>query len=1362
MPYWDDLNGFGHIAYYQTTGTAPNRVFTFEWNGWGVYAGTGTGNFQVKLYEGTNVIDFCYGASTYSGNSATIGIANSTTDYKTLNNSSAAPVASGATFTTSVASTPANGQVYRWTPCTVTVTAANDGPTCPGGTIHFTGTSSGTSYTWTGPGGFASSVLSPTLSGINAGGTYVLTASNGSCSVSASTIVALNPAPPVPVVTPSVATICNGGTVTLTATVPSGTINLIPNESWENGVPTVPATPVDGWRTTATSTGYLTQVTTGTFPSAGPQSGTYFAAFHSFSYSGITVALISPSFSMASVTGGQVTFWVYRDCASYNTAGYNGEGITIYANTSPTVAGGTSLGYVPRRGGFTTSGGVTGTSTTTTSGWYQFTCTIPATFTGGTNYILFNFVSQYGDDIYLDNISMTGNITIPAPTWSPTTNLYTNPGLTTPYASGTTAYTVYVHPTTIVSTTTTSYIATTTNGTCTSADTSIITVNPGLPAITGPSAVCIGSSITLSNTSSGGAWSSSNTSVATIDPLSGLLSGLTAGQDTVYYTVTGCTSFAVITVNNGTPVTGATFALCTGGSSVTLNNATLGGTWSTSAAGIATVSPSGMVTSGTAGIAIITYTSPSGCADTALITVLAPPPAITGNTSVCYAGGTTILSDSTGGGTWSTSNASVATINSSGLVTGLSAGNANITYALLPGCFTATPLVLNPFPAPITGAPSVCAGGSVITLHDATAPGSWGSNNPAIASVDPSGAVTGIVAGTAVISYTLPTGCASAYTIVVNPLPSAITGAFAACQGSVTVLADTSVSGSWTSGNTAVATVDAAGNVSGVSVGTAVITYTLPTSCLTTASVSITPIPGPIAGSPNICFGSTTSLGNSVAGGTWSSSSVAVATVDSMGVVYGAATGTATITYTSGGCYTTRGVTVSPLVPAGISISATPSGSVCAGTAVSFTPTLTNGGTAPIYVWSVNNVILSGASSYNYTPANGDLVRCWFISSYACAVPDTASASVAMIVNPIVTPALSLTTGMGDTVCNGLVTTISALPSGGGPSPVYQWFVNLVATGTTGSTYSYTPSNGDIITANMTSNAPCRTANTATSTKILTVSPFVTPGVAVSPDPGSTDCEGYPVQFTAFSVNGGTAPHYQWSVNGVNTGVGTFYSYVPANHDSVNVMMTSNFPCVTSATANDAVTMTIIPVIAPVGGISVSPGYIVTSGTPVTFTASIVSGGGSAPTYQWVVNSAPVPGATNNVYINASLDNGDSVSCVIVNTDQCSGIATFASVHITIAGNTGIAQVGNTANITLAPNPNNGSFTIKGEIGGSENSVLIEVTDMTGKVVYTNTAQIVNGQIDEPIRLSGLANGMYLLNVKGGGTNGVFHFVIEQ
>ncbi len=80
-PLWDDLSGQGtaSAANYEVSGTAPNRVFTMEWeNSWWDFNASGsTVSFQVKLFETTNQIEYHYDyvdPSIVSAPSASIGL----------------------------------------------------------------------------------------------------------------------------------------------------------------------------------------------------------------------------------------------------------------------------------------------------------------------------------------------------------------------------------------------------------------------------------------------------------------------------------------------------------------------------------------------------------------------------------------------------------------------------------------------------------------------------------------------------------------------------------------------------------------------------------------------------------------------------------------------------------------------------------------------------------------------------------------------------------------------------------------------------------------------------------------------------------------------------------------------------------------------------------------------------------------------------------------------------------------------------------------------------------------------------------------------------------------------------------------
>jgi hypothetical protein len=124
-PLWDDLGGgnSASVASYQLTGTAPNRVLTFEWRNW-LWRYTGSApaiSFQTKLYEGTNRVEFIYRpeAGALSSPTASVGLAGVGTgngSFLSLSDLSAAPTASSTTENASIATQPVAGQRYLFTP----------------------------------------------------------------------------------------------------------------------------------------------------------------------------------------------------------------------------------------------------------------------------------------------------------------------------------------------------------------------------------------------------------------------------------------------------------------------------------------------------------------------------------------------------------------------------------------------------------------------------------------------------------------------------------------------------------------------------------------------------------------------------------------------------------------------------------------------------------------------------------------------------------------------------------------------------------------------------------------------------------------------------------------------------------------------------------------------------------------------------------------------------------------------------------------------------------------------------------------------------------------------------------------------
>jgi len=226
------------------------------------------------------------------------------------------------------------------------------------------------------------------------------------------------------------------------------------------------------------------------------------------------------------------------------------------------------------------------------------------------------------------------------------------------------------------------------------------------------------------------------------------------------------------------------------------------------------------------------------------------PGAISGPSSI-FVGNTTTLTETVSGGTWTSSNTAVATVGATGIVTGVATGNASITYATANGCaaittHNVTVNCLLPVTGTISGATSMDVGYTA-TLTETVNGGNWSSNNTAIAKVNEWGVVTGVAKGSATITYTMTNLCGAAtatYPITVDcpfPIAGTISGDSSVYKGNTTTLTETVSGGYWSSSNTAIATVNELGVVTGVGTGRATIIFTTTNICGTaTATYPIT------------------------------------------------------------------------------------------------------------------------------------------------------------------------------------------------------------------------------------------------------------------------------------------------------------------------------------------------------------------------------------------------------------------------------------------------------------------------------------------------------------------------------------------
>ncbi|MGO4822540.1 MULTISPECIES: Ig-like domain-containing protein [unclassified Flavobacterium] len=516
-----------------------------------------------------------------------------------------------------------------------------------------------------------------------------------------------------------------------------------------------------------------------------------------------------------------------------------------------------------------------------------------------------------------------------------------------------------------------------------------------LPVIGGTLSTCIGVSSQLSSTTtpaSGNPWISSDPSVATISS-TGLISPIALGTTVITYTNSnGCSKTETFTVNALPSILGNTSACINTTSQLTGNGIPASSLpWTSSNITIATVSNTGLVTAKAVGTVTITYKNSSNCSVTSTFNVNALP-TITGNISVCTNSTSQLIGSGTSASSspWVSSNPTIASVNSTGLVNALTAGTATISYTNSDGCTVNITFTVNNLPT-ISGPSKGCLGTMTQLSGSGTANTSspWASSTPAIATVNNAGQVSSIAVGTTTITYKNSNGCTVDFFFSVNESPTLIvTNPLSICSpATVDITAAAITSGSdgglnynyWTNAS---ATISMSTATAITTSGTYYIKATNSNGCSIIKPITVTINPQPtIGGNLKTCIGFTSQLnGSGTASLTlpWLSSNPAIATINATGLVTGLTSGTTTITYTnSNSCQKTETFTVS-INP---SITTTQAQTICSNSTFSIVPLDDSGNTVPVgttYSWSapvVTGGITGGVALANQTTIKGTLIN---------------------------------------------------------------------------------------------------------------------------------------------------------------------------------------------------------------------------------------------------------------------------------------------------------------------------------------------------------------------------------------------------
>ena len=394
----------------------------------------------------------------------------------------------------------------------------------------------------------------------------------------------------------------------------------------------------------------------------------------------------------------------------------------------------------------------------------------------------------------------------------------------------------------------------------------------------------------------------------------------------------------------------------------------------------------------------------------------------------------------------------------------------------------------------------------------------------------------------------------------------------------------------WSSNNTAVATVDGNGLVTGVTAGSAIVTATsegqsgtasVTVSSIPVAAVTVSPSPASVQQGATVQLTATPkdANGNPLSGRvvTWSSNNTAVARVNGSGLVTGVAAGTATITATSEGQSGTSDVTVTPAPVASVAVTPSPA-SVQVGQTLQLTATPKDANGNPlsgrVITWASDN------TSVATVDGNGLVTAVAVGSATITATSEGKSGTSAVTVTTV--PVASVTVSPSPaSVQLGSTVQLTATPKDANGNPlsgrVVTWSSNNTAVARVNSSGLVTGVAAGTATITATSEGK-------SGTSTLTVTAVPVASVTVSPSPATVQ-QGSTVQLTATPKDANGNPLsgrvVTWSSN--NTAVAR------VNGSGLVTGVAAGTATITATSEGQSGTSDVTVTPAPVASVAVTP-----------------------------------------------------------------------------------------------------------------------------------------------------------------------------
>ncbi len=280
----------------------------------------------------------------------------------------------------------------------------------------------------------------------------------------------------------------------------------------------------------------------------------------------------------------------------------------------------------------------------------------------------------------------------------------------------------------------------------------------------------------------------------------------------------------------------------------------------------------------------------------------------------------------------------------------------------------------------------------------------------------------------------------------------------------------------------------------------------------------------------------------------------------------------------------------------------------------------------------------------------------------------------------------------------------------------------------------------------------------------VVIRPNIIPTITISVTPNDTICLGTTAHFISSYTNAGYVPTFQWYSRASTPVTGATLDYWntntwPGGTDIFCTMVSSADCPITPFATSNVIHMDVIDH-TPIIRLTCTPDSFISRGASVTFNTTVA--GSLLNTRTWYINNVPLIDtyATGTLTLN-HITNNDTVRYEVTSNALCANIG--ASNFIIIRVNTAVGSLlPSLSAIDLFPNPNTGSFTIKGELENiADGNLNVQVSNALGQTMYTGVANIKNSQINQTISLDQLTPGIYQLKLSTEGESKVFRFVKE-